>query len=418
MFTTELTTKADFVSFVFNRMQKNKPTILMILGALMAISPFSIDMYLSSFPQIAEALKTDVAHVGYSLTSYFVGVCVGQLIYGILIDRYGRKKPLLLGMVLYFLGCIGCALASSLDMLIAFRVLMALGGCVGLVASRAIVRDLFPPDEMAKILSQLMLVMAVAPIVAPSLGSFVNGWLGWRWVFGVLAAIALMILAAIVSTLPETKGQDKTVSLKPHHLWQEYSKVLKSDSFLRYSLCGGIGYAGMFAYIAGAPFVFMEKFGLTSGQFAWAFSFNAAGLIAGSQLNRFALSKFNIESVLRWSVMALFMVACLLLFATVTGFANELTTLGFTFLYLFCLGFLSPNAQALALQPLIQTAGRGSAVLGSIQMTAAAIVSWIVSYLNNGTAFIMPAAMLACAFLALAIVFMPRSRDRHVVYHE
>ena len=124
-------------------------------------------------------------------------------------------------MVLYFLSCIGCALASSLDMLIAFRVLMALGGCVGLVASRAIVRDLFPPDEMAKILSQLMLVMAVAPIVAPSLGSFVNGWLGWRWVFGVLAAIALMILAAIVSTLPETKGQDKTVSLKPHHLWQE-----------------------------------------------------------------------------------------------------------------------------------------------------------------------------------------------------
>lgn len=397
-------------------MQKNKYTILIILGSLMAISPFSIDMYLSSFPDMAVSLKTDVAHIGYSLTSYFIGVCAGQLIYGILIDRYGRKKPLVTGLSIYFFSCIGCALTPTLDALIAFRILMALGGCAGLVASRAIVRDLFQADEMAKILSQLILVMAVAPIIAPSVGSFLNEWLGWRWVFGALAVIALLILAAVVSALPETKSPDYSVSIKLQRIWQEYSKVFKNISFMKYSLCGGIGYAGMFAYIAGSPFVFMQHFGLSSTQYAWAFTFNAAGLISGSQLNRIALAKFQVENVLKASAIVLFICACMLVTATLSGLANLQVTLCFTFLFLLCLGFLNPNAQALALQPLTHTAGRGSAILGSIQMTAAATASWAVSFLDNGTTIVMPSVMLGCSFLTVAIAFMPVSSQR-IVYN-
>jgi DHA1 family bicyclomycin/chloramphenicol resistance-like MFS transporter len=395
---------------------KDKNAILIILGSLMAVSPFSIDMYLSSFPDIAVSLRTDVAHVGYSLTSYFVGVCIGQLIYGILIDRYGRKLPLIVGLAVYLLSCIGCALAPTLNTLILFRFIMALGGCAGLVASRAIVRDLFPSDEMAKVLSQLILVMAVAPIVAPSIGSFVNELLGWRWVFGTLAVIALTIIIAVIIGLPETKDADASVSTKLNKIWQEYSVVFRNIAFIKYSLCGGIGYAGMFAYIAGSPFVFMEVFELSSTQYAGAFAFNAVGLILGSQLNRIALDKFQVESVLKWSSLALFTCACVLMIAILTGTAEIWSMLLLTFFFLFCLGFLNPNAQALALRPLTKAAGRGSAILGSIQMTAAALASWAVSFLANGTTVIMPTVMLVCAFLTTGLVLVPVASNERVAY--
>jgi DHA1 family bicyclomycin/chloramphenicol resistance-like MFS transporter len=385
-------------------MPKRQKTILLLLGAMMAISPFSIDMYLSSFPTIAASLKTDVAHVGYSLTSYFIGVCVGQLLYGILIDRFGRKKPLIAGLTIYFVACIGCALSPDLSTLISFRILMALGGCVGLVASRAIVRDLFQSEDIAKILSQLILVMAVAPIVAPTIGSFVNQWLGWRWIFGAMVLIALMILAGVLVALPETKLADKSISLRIRSIWSEYAEVLKNRSFINYALAGGIGYAGMFAYIAGSPFVFMQKFGFSDTQYAWAFALNACGLITGSQLNRIALNKFNIDTVSKFAATSLFTCGLVLFTATAMGFENAYFTLCFTFLFLLFLGSLNPNTQALALNPFGHAAGRCSALLGSIQMTAAAFASWLVSFLHNGSLTIMPLVMVGCAFIAATIM--------------
>jgi len=228
--------------------------------------------------------------------------------------------------------------------------------------------------------------------------------------------ISLIILVAVIIGLPETKGPDTSVSMKARNIWQEYSIVLYDPSFIKYSLCGGIGYAGMFAYIAGSPFVFMEAFELSSAQYAWAFAFNASGLILGSQLNRIALSKFQTENVLRWSSLGLFAVGCVLLITMAMGFAEVISTLILTFLFLLCLGFLNPNAQALALRPLTKTAGRGSAILGSIQMTAAALASWAVSFFANGTMIIMPMVMLICALLTLGLAFAPGTTSDHVVY--
>jgi MFS transporter, DHA1 family, multidrug resistance protein len=232
----------------------------------------------------------------------------------------------------------------------------------------------------------------------------------------VLAMISLIIFAAVVIGLPETKGPDPSVSMKARNIWQEYSIVFKHPSFIKYSLCGGIGYAGMFAYIAGSPFVFMEAFELSSTQYAWAFAFNASGLILGSQLNRIALSKFQIENVLRCSSLGLVTVGCVLLTTMVMGFAGTVSTLILTFLFLLCLGFLNPNAQALALRPLTKTAGRGSAILGSIQMTAAALASWAVSFLANGTMIIMPMVMLTCAILTLGLAFARVMTSDRVIY--
>jgi DHA1 family bicyclomycin/chloramphenicol resistance-like MFS transporter len=378
--------------------------IILILGGLIALSPFSIDMYLPAFSKMAISLKTDISTIGYSLTSYYAGLCIGQLVYGVLIDRFGRKKPLIAGLVIYLIASLGCATAQSVDLLIAFRLLMALGGCVGMVAARAIVRDLFPAEETAKVLSILVLVMGIAPIIAPTVGGLVNGWLGWRWVFGGMGLIALLLLAVVYWSLPETGKADMSERLRLSSFWYAYSIIIRNRIFLIYALAGGISYAGMYAYIAGSPFVFMEKYGLSEYSYAWAFALNACGLITGSQLNRWALKKIEPEKLNLWAAVLLVVVSTGLLGFNIIDMAGPALTLWFTFMFLFCLGFINPNTTAIALRQFDSSAGKASAVLGSLQMMAGVVASWFVSFLHNGTTVIMPAIMFGCAVLTLGLL--------------
>jgi DHA1 family bicyclomycin/chloramphenicol resistance-like MFS transporter len=387
---------------------KNRTVIILVLGALIALSPFSIDMYLPAFPTIANSLHTSIAKVGYSLTSYYFGLCVGQLIYGVSIDRFGRKKPLIIGLLIYLVAGIGCAIASDINLLISIRLFMALGGCVGMVAARAIVRDLFPVKDTAKILSVLVLVMGVAPIIAPTIGGFVNTWMGWRWVFGVMALISLVLIIAVRFILPETKQPDPGISLKLGTILPDYFAVLQNRSFIIYTLAGGISYAGMYAYIAGSPFVFMEKFGFSDQNYGWAFAFNACGLIFGSQINRLALRRFSSNTISFYAALSLFLVGLLLLLSTANGIAGPIITLCFVFLFLFFLGFINPNATALALEPFISQAGRASAILGSVQMIAGVLASWLVSFFNNGTLLTMPLIMFGCSIITLGLLSVKR----------
>src|SRR3954467_9190822 len=185
-------------------MEKPKRSLLiLILGLLSAIGPFSIDMYLPGFPTIAVKLHTTVDKVGYSLSSFFIGICVGQLLCGPLLDRFGRKRPLLIGLILYILSSIGCSLSNSVEALIFFRFLQALGGCVGMVAPNAIVRDIFPVEENAKVFSLLILILGVSPILAPTAGSYLIAAFGWPVVFIVLASVAFVILLAVIFWLRE-----------------------------------------------------------------------------------------------------------------------------------------------------------------------------------------------------------------------
>jgi len=175
----------------------NKFFLILILGLLTAIGPFSIDMYLPAFPDIAKTLHTSVSQVMLSLSSFFIGISAGQLLYGPLLERYGRKKPMYVGLSIYLLASIGCAMAGSVNSLIIFRLLQALGGCAGMVAARAVVRDLFEVKENAKIFSMLMLVVAVSPIIAPTLGGYVTSLFGWRYVFFILIGIYISVLAGL-----------------------------------------------------------------------------------------------------------------------------------------------------------------------------------------------------------------------------
>ncbi len=392
--------------------QKQKRTIILTLGALAALGPFSIDMYLPGFPAIAADLNTSISQVGLSLTSYFIGISIGQIIYGPLIDRYGRKKPLAVGLLIYLLTAIGCALSPTVDWLIGLRFLLAFGGCVGMVAGRAIVRDLFPANETARVFSSLILVMGVAPIIAPTLGGYITATLGWRAIFYLLAVIAGLLLLMTRQLLPESRQPDPGVSLKPGKVAKEYAQVFKEPSFLSYAVAGSISFAGMFSYIAGSPFVFMEYFGLNETLYGWLFGLNAFGFIAGSQLNRLWLRKRSSAQVALRSGICLGITTGLLAVGSVFELLNAYSTLSLIFSSLFFLGFLAPNTTALALEPFTRYVGSASALLGSFQMVAGALASALVSILHNGTPAPMALCMAGSAFIALTALLIRRKAAR------
>lgn len=378
------------------------------MGALAALGPLSIDMYLPGFPAIAKDLQTDIAHVGLSLTSYFIGVSVGQLLYGPIIDRYGRKKPLLIGLFLYLLAAIGCALSPTIFWLIGLRLLLALGGCVGMVAGRAIVRDLFPANETAKVFSTLILVMSVAPIIAPTLGGFVTATFGWRYIFFILTLIAAILFFLVYRFLPESRQPDASVSLKPKRVLQDYLIVLKDPQFIVFAIAGSVTFAGLFAYLSGSPFVFMGYFGLSETHYSWLFGLNAFGFILGSQLNRLWLQRKTPEQITRRAGIFQWVSGFLLAVGTVSGVLHIAATIVLIFSFLFWSGFIAPNATAISLRPFTHYAGSASALLGSVQMMAGALASGLVSSLHNNTPLPMAIIMAACATLALIALLLHR----------
>ncbi|WP_089318896.1 multidrug effflux MFS transporter [Pontibacter ummariensis] len=386
-------------------MNKNKElVIILILGALAAIGPFSIDMYLPGFPAIAADLHTDIAHVGLSLTSYFIGISVGQLVYGPLIDRFGRRRPLLFGLLLYMAAAAFCAFAPTIHWLIGLRLLLALGGCVGMVASRAVVRDLFPPSETARVFSTLLLVMGVAPIVAPTIGGYVTALLGWRFIFAVLFGISVLVFFAVLRYLPESKPEDKSISLHPANITKKFWTVLKDQTFRSYAIAGSFGSAGMFAYITGSPYVYMEILGFTEQQYGWLFGLNAFGLIAASQFNRVLLKRRSSADITLLAGTLQFLTGLLLILSSAFGLIPLSAVLVLIFSYLVWQGFIFPNATALALEPFTTHAGSASALIGSMQMVVGAVASGLVSYFHDGTAVPMAAIMAVCtsiAFVAL-----------------
>lgn len=395
--------------------KKQYRTIILVLGALAALGPFAIDMYLPGFPAIAKDLNTDIAHVGLSLTSYFIGIAAGQLIYGPLVDRFGRKKPLIIGLSLFVLAALGCALVPSVEWLIGLRLLLALGGCVGMVASRAMVRDLFPLKDIPNVFSTLMLIMGVAPIIAPTIGGYVTAHLGWQFIFVVLSAIAASVLLAVVKLLPESKGPDTSISLKPQFILRDFATVLKEPTFLTYAISGSLAAAGMFAYISGSPFVFMEHFGLSDTEYGIAFAMNAAGYIIGSQFNRLLLRRNTSKQITLKVGFIQFAAAVALVFGAYTGMLTAMSTLALLFTFMFSLGIINPNASALALVPFTKNAGSASAILGSLQMGTGALASALVSFLHNRTMLPMTGVMATLTTLSLIILIVARRNERKAV---
>lgn len=389
---------------------KNRTFIIILLGVMAAIGPFSIDMYLPAFTAIADSLNCSTAEVAYSLTSFSLGICVGQLIYGPVTDRFGRKPPLVIGLSLYLLTSLAIVFTTTVEQLIALRLVQALGGCAGIVISRAVIRDIFPPEEIASVFSTIMLVMGVAPVIAPTLGGLVVAHFSWEYIFLFLALMSLVMLLLIFFKLPESKGANKAMSLAPRSVLQNFKTVLFNRQFFVFTIAGSFSYAGLFAYLSGAPVVFMEILGFSDKQFGWIFGANAACYIIGAQVNRLALKRFSSRQIVLATGLSSFLMATALLSASALQWHLEATTIGCLMGFMFSLGFLNPNTIALALIPFTDNAGSASALQGSLQMGIGAVSSAAVAALANGTALPMAGAMTAGAAISAVILLINHQR--------
>lgn len=392
--------------------------LILILGLLSTIGPFSIDMYLPGFLAIADDLHTSVDAVSYSLSSFFIGISVGQLLSGPLLDRYGRRVPLIVGLIVYVIASLGCALASSIEMLIVLRLFQALGGCVTMVAPRAIVRDVFPVEENAKILSLLILILGVSPILAPTIGSWVIAAFGWNYVFYILAIVTFLVLLAVIFWLRESKAPDPDFSLRPDAIISSFITVVKNAQFSTYAFAGGVASAGLFGYLSGSPYVFMKFFGVTEQQYGWIFASIAAGLIGSSQLNTVVLKRFTSEQIMKVVLIAQTLIGMLLVAGTMLNILGLFGTIFLIFLFLSCQGFTFPNSAALSMAPFTKEAGSASALMGALQMGFGSLASAIVGMMNAQTPLPMLSIMAACTAVGLLILLAGRRKIRHQIRRE
>jgi DHA1 family bicyclomycin/chloramphenicol resistance-like MFS transporter len=299
-------------------------------------------------------------------------------------------------------------MAASENALIMLRLLQALGGCVGMVAARAMVRDLFEVKENAKIFSMLMLVVAVSPIIAPTLGGYVTALFGWRYVFVVLIVIALLILTGIHFLLPESKKPDPSFSLKPAPILNNFAGILKHPQFYTYALTAAISAAGLYAYISGSPYVFMELFRVSEKQYGWIFALIAMGLIGSSQINTVLLKNYTSEQLIKVALICQSIIGLILAGLSLFGWNELFVTIFLIFTFLCCQGFIFPNASALSLAPFGHNAGSASALMGAIQMCIGASASAAVSLLQNHSSLPMAGVMAGCAIAAFSVFSLGR----------
>jgi DHA1 family bicyclomycin/chloramphenicol resistance-like MFS transporter len=383
--------------------------IILILGALATISPFSIDMYLPGFPAIANDLNTTIDQVQLSLTAYLVGIAIGQILYGPLLDRFGRKNPLYVGLSVYVLASIGCAFTQSVGSLGVMRLLQALGGCVGIVAAQALVRDLFPINKIAQAFSLITLVIAVSPMIAPTVGAYVTAWIGWNYVFVVLAVITVLIMISVYFFLPSGKKPDPSMSLRPAEVVRNFYTVIKEPQFAIYTLAGGLATAAPFAYIAGSSDVFINQYGVSEKQYGWIFAFIASAMIGSTQLNHVLLKKFKSEQIIKFTLCYQSVIGVVLILGTYYGWYGKLSLIGLMFIFFTGQGLTGPNTSALSLAPFTRLAGSASALMGSWRLGAGAIISALVSVFHDGTALPMVATMSLCAMISLLLLYAGNS---------
>lgn len=383
---------------------KRQFTLILILGSLSTISPFSIDMYLPGFPAIAEDLQTTIPVVQLSLTSYFVGIAAGQLLYGPLLDRFGRKKPLYAGLLVYIVSSLACALIHTPNALISMRFLQAIGGCAGMVAAQTLVRDLFPVDKTAQAFSWITLVIAVSPIVAPALGGYVAVVFGWQSIFYVLAALTFLMLVAVYLYLPQGRGANPTLSLLPQSVIKNFAVVIRQPQFLLYTLSGGIGTAALFAYIAGSADVFMTIYKVSQQEYGWIFAIVAFFLIGATQLNHLLLKRFTSNQLVKAALLYQCVVGLFLVLGTELAILSKYALVALIALFMAGHGLVNPNTNALSLAPFSRHTGSAASLTGSFRMGMGGVVSALVTLFHDGTAVPMVGVMAGCSFTGLVIL--------------
>jgi DHA1 family bicyclomycin/chloramphenicol resistance-like MFS transporter len=381
--------------------------IIFLLGLLSVVTPFAIDMYLPAFSGIASDFRTTTSAIALSLSSYFVGFALGQILYGPLLDRFGRKRPLYFGLGLYILASIGCTQAHSIRVLIALRFVQAIGGCAAQVAALAMVRDFFHARESAKILSLLFLIIGVSPLLAPTIGSALVTALGWRWIFFILGAYASLTLALIFVFLPEGHTPDASISLKPKPIVQGFWAILRQPQFTTYALAGAFSFSGLFAFVSGSPILFMDGYHLSTRAFGLVFAVLVMGFIGGNQVNVFLLRRFSGQRIFFNALLFQVLIGLVLFVGARSHLSGLPATLVLFFFALLSIGLTCPNGAAIGLAPFSRDVGSAAALLGFLQAGAGALIS-------TGIGVLGPASIISLssgtALIALLILVAGRTR--------
>lgn len=389
--------------------------LILILGSLTALGPFSIDMYLPGFSGIAKDLNTTVANVSMTLSSYFIGISAGQLLYGPLLDRFGRKKPLFIGLLVYIAASLGCVFVTNIDTFIGLRFIQAVGSCAATVASVSMVRDLFPVKDIPKVFSLLMLVVGLSPMLAPTIGGYVTADYGWHTVFFILMCMGIVILIAAQLVLPNTYLPDTSISLKPKAIITNFITILKEPQFYTYAFAGAIAFSGLFTYVAASPILFMDIFEVDAKTYGWIFAFMSLSFISASQLNSLLLRKFNSEQMIFGALISQSIIAILFLILVINNVLGLYGTIAMLFLFLACLGISNPNTAGLTLAPFARNAGSASALMGAIQLGLGAFVSFLVGVFVHNSVVPMVAIMTVTTLLALVILIVGKRKIKKTI---
>jgi DHA1 family bicyclomycin/chloramphenicol resistance-like MFS transporter len=371
-------------------------TLALVLGALAGMGPFSVDMYLPAFPALGASLGATPGAVQATLAVYFLGMAVGQVFYGPVADRFGRRGPLFAGLGLFTAASLACAAAPDIGWLTGARLAQALGGCAGMVIARAVVRDVTDERGAVRLMASLMLVMGVAPVIAPVVGGALLPVFGWRGIFGLLALYGAAMITMVALALPETLPLDRRRNdgvLATLRLW---GSLLRDARFMGFALAGGFVIGGMFAYIMGSPFVFMELHGVPPGQYGFYFGANALGIIVVGQVAARVAQRIEPARLLPVVLTVAAASGLVLLAVTATGafgFAGIVVAL---FCYVAMIGAVMPLTVALAMGPHGRMAGNASALMGTLQFGIGAAIGGVLGVLQDGTALPMAALIAAC----------------------
>ncbi|WP_438294145.1 Bcr/CflA family multidrug efflux MFS transporter [Streptomyces sp. HUAS TT7] len=378
--------------------------VTLVLGGLTALPPLSMDMYLPALPEVTDALRSPAATVQLTLTACLAGMALGQLVVGPMSDKWGRRRPLLIGMIVYVLATAVCAFAPDVELLIGFRLLQGLAGAAGIVIARAVVRDLYDGVEMARFFSTLMLISSVAPVVAPLIGGQVLRLTDWRGVFAVLTVIGVLLTAVVGKWLHETLPVDRRHSGGVGEALRTMGGLLKDRVFTGYMLAGGLAFAALFAYISASPFVVQEIYGASPQTFSLLFGLNSVGLVVVGQINgKLLVGRVSLDKALGFGLVVITLAATALLLMTsgVFGEVGLAPIAAGLFVLMSAMGLALPNTNAQALMRTPNAAGSASALLGTSSFLVGAVASPLVGIAGEATAVPMAVVQLASAVAAL-----------------
>lgn len=375
----------------------------LLLGALSMVSALAVDMSLPAFPAMEAALTTSADRVQLTISAYLLGYAAGQLFYGPLSDRYGRRPMLLMGMAIYTVSAFLCALAPTIESMVALRLLQGLGGCVGVVITRAAVRDHFSGSALAQILSSITAVQAFGPLLAPVIGGVLTSQLSWRWIFIVQGSFAAIVFVTTWRGFAELSRSLDPFAIRPRHLLANYCTFFANPRCIGYALVSACIFGGLFVVLSASPFVLIQLYGLSSEAYGVFFSASVSGYMLGAFANRRLMRRgIRANALLRWGLAVSLAAAGAMLFCAALRWGGTAGIMVPYFVYCIALSLVQPNAVAAAMEPVPHMAGTGASLMGAIQMSSGALSGYLVNLFFDGTGTPMGLgiAIAACAACA------------------